>query len=196
MTSKPDGRRRSVRCGLDASRYSRVYSLISSWPSLPRDRSPCRNAAKHKARATARSGLPVLALRGVEHYGMGVELRRSVAIDGPSRVVLKGRGGELAGRFRGMDVADAGLGTNSAAPTQTPGRGMSAPDRLRELWRKASAWKDLCPQVDRSRLRVTDAFQTDTQSDRLGHQALMEHSTFHRSGWKFSLSLNQRSVRS
>ena len=52
------------------------------------------------------AGLPVLALGDIEDNGVGVELRRGVAIDGPGRVVLERRGSELAGRFRGMHVAD------------------------------------------------------------------------------------------
>jgi hypothetical protein len=41
---------------------------------------------------------------------MGVELRRGVAVDGPSGVVLEGRGGELARRLRRLNVADPRLG--------------------------------------------------------------------------------------
>ncbi len=55
------------------------------------------------------AGLPVLALGDVKDNGMGVELRRRIAIDGTGRVVLEGRGGELACRLRGMHVADPRL---------------------------------------------------------------------------------------
>jgi len=57
-----------------------------------------------------RTGLPVLALGDVEDHSMRVELRRGIPRDRPRRVVLEGRGGELAGRLRGMDVADPRLG--------------------------------------------------------------------------------------
>ncbi len=56
------------------------------------------------------AGLAILALGHVEDHGMGVELRRGVAIDGPRRVVLEGRGGELSCGLRGMHVADPRLG--------------------------------------------------------------------------------------
>ncbi len=56
------------------------------------------------------ASLPVFTLGHVEDDGMGVELRRGIAIDGPRRVVLEGRGGELTRRLRGMHVADPRLG--------------------------------------------------------------------------------------
>ncbi len=56
------------------------------------------------------AGLPVLTLGDVEDHGMGVELRRGVAVDGAGGVVLEGRGGELASRLRRMHVADPRLG--------------------------------------------------------------------------------------
>ncbi len=56
-----------------------------------------------------RTGLPVLALGHVENDGMGMKLRRGIASDGPRRIVLEGRGGELPCRLRGMHVADPRL---------------------------------------------------------------------------------------
>jgi len=53
--------------------------------------------------------LTVLALGHIEDHGMGMELRRGVARDRPRGVVLEGRGGELARRLRGMDVANPRL---------------------------------------------------------------------------------------
>jgi hypothetical protein len=40
---------------------------------------------------------------------MGVKLRRGVAINGPSRIVLECGGDELARSFRGVNIADPGL---------------------------------------------------------------------------------------
>src|SRR5271163_4891722 len=50
-----------------------------------------------------------LPLRHVEEYGMGMKLRRGVAIDGPRGVVLESCGDEFSGRLRGMDIADPRL---------------------------------------------------------------------------------------
>src|SRR5271169_1960020 len=50
-----------------------------------------------------------LPLRHVEEYGMGMKLRRSIAIDGPRGVLLESGGDEFAGRLRGMDIADPRL---------------------------------------------------------------------------------------
>src|SRR5271155_1481095 len=50
-----------------------------------------------------------LPLRHVEEYGMGMKLRRGVAIDGPRGVVLESCGDEFSGRLRGMDIADSRL---------------------------------------------------------------------------------------
>ncbi len=51
----------------------------------------------------------VLALGHIEDHGMGVKLRRRIAIDGPRRVVLEGGGDEFACCLRRMDIADARL---------------------------------------------------------------------------------------
>ena len=53
--------------------------------------------------------LAVLPLGHVEDHGMGVELRSSVAVDGPRGVMLEGRRDEFAGCFRRMHIADARL---------------------------------------------------------------------------------------
>jgi len=55
------------------------------------------------------AGLAILALGHIEDHRMRVELRRGIAIDGPRRVVLEGRGGELPRRLRSMDVANPRL---------------------------------------------------------------------------------------
>jgi hypothetical protein len=52
---------------------------------------------------------PVLAFSHIEDNGMGVELRRGIAGDGPRGVVLEGRGGELAGQLRRIHIAEPGL---------------------------------------------------------------------------------------
>ena len=52
-----------------------------------------------------RSRLPILPLGHIEDHGMGVELRRGIAVHWPGSVVLEGRGGELARHFRGVHVA-------------------------------------------------------------------------------------------
>jgi hypothetical protein len=51
----------------------------------------------------------VLALGHVEDHGVSMKLGRSIAIDGPRGIVLKGGGDEFAGRLRGMDIADPRL---------------------------------------------------------------------------------------
>src|SRR5260370_39942995 len=51
----------------------------------------------------------VLALRHVEDHGMGMELGRSIAIDGPRGVVLESGGDKFSGRLRGTDIADPRL---------------------------------------------------------------------------------------
>ncbi len=56
------------------------------------------------------AGLAVLPLGHVEDHGMGVELGRGIAIDRPRRVVLEGRGHELARGLRGMDIPYPRLG--------------------------------------------------------------------------------------
>ena len=53
--------------------------------------------------------LSVLALGHIEDDGVGVELRRGIAIDGTRGVMLELRGDELAGGFGGMVAADPGL---------------------------------------------------------------------------------------
>ncbi len=53
--------------------------------------------------------MSVVALGDVEDHGMGMELRRSVAVHRPRGVVLKGSRNEFACRLRRMDIADAGL---------------------------------------------------------------------------------------
>ena len=54
--------------------------------------------------------MPVVALGHIEDDGVGVELRRGVAIDRAGGVMLEFGGNELPGRFRRMVAADAGLG--------------------------------------------------------------------------------------
>src|ERR1700679_760873 len=56
------------------------------------------------------AGLAVFALCHIEDNGVGVKLRRGIAIDRTSGVMLEGSGDELAGCLRCMDVANAGLG--------------------------------------------------------------------------------------
>src|SRR4029077_9966664 len=45
----------------------------------------------------------------IEDHGMGMKLRRRVAIYGPRGIVLEGGGDELSGRLRGMHIADPRL---------------------------------------------------------------------------------------
>src|SRR5208283_4760670 len=51
----------------------------------------------------------VLALGHVEDDGMSMKLGRSIAINGPRRVVLESGGDKFSGRLRGMDIADPRL---------------------------------------------------------------------------------------
>ena len=63
-----------------------------------------------KAALLKRARLAVLTLGHVEDDCVRVKLRRGIAINWAGSIVLEGRGNELAGRLRRMDVADAGLG--------------------------------------------------------------------------------------
>jgi len=56
-----------------------------------------------------RAALAVLAFGHIEDDGVGVKLRRSIAVHRTGSVMLKGGCDELAGRLRCMDVADARL---------------------------------------------------------------------------------------
>ena len=51
----------------------------------------------------------LLPLRHIEDHGMGMKLRRRVAINGPRGIVLEGGGDEFPRRLRGMDIADPRL---------------------------------------------------------------------------------------
>src|ERR1700693_6092117 len=51
----------------------------------------------------------VLPLGHIEDHGMGMKLRRRVAIDGPRGIVLEGGGDKFSGRLRGMHIADPRL---------------------------------------------------------------------------------------
>ena len=53
--------------------------------------------------------LSVLALGHIEDDGVGMELRRGVAVYRPGGVMLELRGDELPGGLGGMVAADAGL---------------------------------------------------------------------------------------
>ena len=55
------------------------------------------------------AGLAVVAFGHVEDDGMGMELRRDIAIDRAGRVVLKLGGNKFARGFGRMVAADAGL---------------------------------------------------------------------------------------
>src|ERR1700682_2842789 len=50
-----------------------------------------------------------LPLGHIEDHGMGVKLRRRIAIDGPRGIVLESGGDEFSGRLRGMHIADPRL---------------------------------------------------------------------------------------
>jgi hypothetical protein len=56
---------------------------------------------------TARCSVRLLSY--VEDYGMSVKLRRGVAINGPSRVVFKSSGNELASSLWGVHIPNARL---------------------------------------------------------------------------------------
>src|ERR1700686_4022010 len=51
----------------------------------------------------------VLPLGDVEDNGMGMKLRRRVAIDRPGGIVIEGGGDEFPRRLRGMHIADPRL---------------------------------------------------------------------------------------
>src|ERR1700686_1488484 len=51
----------------------------------------------------------ILPLGHIEDHGMGMKLRRRVAIDGPRGIVLESGGDEFPRRLRGMHIADPRL---------------------------------------------------------------------------------------
>ena len=67
-------------------------------------------ALRHKDLMRLQSArLAVVPLGHIEDHGMGMKLRRRIAIDGPRGIVLEGGGDEFSGRLWGMDIADPRL---------------------------------------------------------------------------------------
>src|ERR1700677_278 len=62
-----------------------------------------------KAALLQRSRLAILTRGQIENDGMGMKLRRSVAIHRAGSVMLEGGGNELAGRLGRVDIADTRL---------------------------------------------------------------------------------------
>ena len=118
------------------------------------------------------AGWPI-ALGHIEDHGVGVELRRGVAVDRTGGVMLELRGDKLPGSFGGMVAADPGLvyRSNSSRAKLTARGGLRARGRRRQqapLATQTSALKTWHPNrhdVRRGRRSFRPALHTHALRD-------------------------------